>query len=110
MNKKIRTGRLLAAAVLALIAPMLAQALSSSRRTLVAELVLANRILANEGILDGYGHHGVQPRQRATQAGEEFAAGLRTLMGLLEIQAAAPGMNGLEALSSCATESYGWCW
>jgi ribulose-5-phosphate 4-epimerase/fuculose-1-phosphate aldolase len=33
---------------------------ATDRRTLIDELVLANRILANEGILDGYGHVSVR--------------------------------------------------
>src|SRR6266849_370164 len=31
-------------------------AAAPDRQTLIEELVLANRILANEGVLDGYGH------------------------------------------------------
>ena len=61
MNTNLRTGRLLTAALLALAAPMLAQAPSApSRQTLIDELVLANHILANEGVLDGYGHVSVR--------------------------------------------------
>jgi ribulose-5-phosphate 4-epimerase/fuculose-1-phosphate aldolase len=39
-----------------------------SRDALVAELVLANRILANEGVLDGYGHVSV----RSTESSGRF--------------------------------------
>ena len=35
-------------------------ATAPDRRTLIDELVLANRILANEGVLDGYGHVSVR--------------------------------------------------
>src|SRR5262245_15857924 len=37
-----------------------------SRETLINELVLANRILANEGILDGYGHVSVRSPDNPT--------------------------------------------
>jgi ribulose-5-phosphate 4-epimerase/fuculose-1-phosphate aldolase len=68
MNRKIRTGRLITAAVLACAAPILAQAPSApGRQALIDELVLANRILANEGILDGYGHVSVRNPADATR-------------------------------------------
>ena len=53
--------RIAAAAVAAIAAPLLAQAPTTpSQQVLVNELVVANHILANEGILDGYGHVSVR--------------------------------------------------
>lgn len=50
-----------AAMVVAFAAPILSQAPKvPNRQTLVDELVTANRILANEGVLDGYGHVSVR--------------------------------------------------
>jgi ribulose-5-phosphate 4-epimerase/fuculose-1-phosphate aldolase len=53
----------LAAAFVAIAVPMLAQAPAApvpTRQAVVAELVVANHILANEGVLDGYGHVSVR--------------------------------------------------
>jgi HCOMODA/2-hydroxy-3-carboxy-muconic semialdehyde decarboxylase len=52
-----------AATAAAVAIPLLAQAPAPpppSRQALVAELVVANHILANEGVLDGYGHVSVR--------------------------------------------------
>ena len=52
---------LVGAALLAAAGTVSAQtATAPDRRTLIDELVLANRILANEGVLDGYGHVSVR--------------------------------------------------
>ena len=52
---------LVGAALLATAGAVSAQtATAPDRRTLIDELVLANRILANEGVLDGYGHVSVR--------------------------------------------------
>jgi HCOMODA/2-hydroxy-3-carboxy-muconic semialdehyde decarboxylase len=49
------------AVLVALAAPILAQAPApATRQALIEELVLANHILANEGVLDGYGHVSVR--------------------------------------------------
>jgi ribulose-5-phosphate 4-epimerase/fuculose-1-phosphate aldolase len=51
----------LAAALLAVAAPLSPQTPAPpSRQAVIGELVLANRILANEGVLDGYGHVSVR--------------------------------------------------
>src|SRR5205823_11034157 len=52
-----------AAAVASIVLPMLAQAPPApapTRQAVIDELVVANHILANEGILDGYGHVSVR--------------------------------------------------
>jgi HCOMODA/2-hydroxy-3-carboxy-muconic semialdehyde decarboxylase len=50
-----------AAAATAIAAPIAAQAPAApSRQALIDELVVANHILANEGVLDGYGHVSVR--------------------------------------------------
>ena len=52
---------LASAALVAASGPVSAQtAAVPDRQALIAELVLANRILANEGVLDGYGHVSVR--------------------------------------------------
>src|SRR2546427_2822433 len=52
---------LASAALVAASGPVSAQpAARPDRQALIAELVLANRILANEGVLDGYGHVSVR--------------------------------------------------
>jgi ribulose-5-phosphate 4-epimerase/fuculose-1-phosphate aldolase len=57
MHTNIPTRRIAVAALLALAAPLLAQTPAApTRQALIDELVVANRILANEGVLDGYGH------------------------------------------------------
>src|SRR4249920_2096814 len=51
----------LAAALLAVAAPLSSQTSAPpSRQAVIDELVVANRILANEGVLDGYGHVSVR--------------------------------------------------
>ena len=69
MNFHSRTGsswRLAPSGILALLAiavPLLAQtpaAPAPTRQALIDELVVANHILANEGVLDGYGHVSVR--------------------------------------------------
>jgi len=57
--------RFAAAVLLAIAVPILAQAPAApaappTRQALVSELVVANHILANEGVLDGYGHVSVR--------------------------------------------------
>jgi ribulose-5-phosphate 4-epimerase/fuculose-1-phosphate aldolase len=50
-------------ALLAIAVPLLAQAPAApvpTRQALIGELVVANHILANEGVLDGYGHVSVR--------------------------------------------------
>src|SRR4051812_42391158 len=49
-----------AAAFLAIAVPLLAQTPAPSRKDPIDELVVANHILANEGVLDGYGHVSVR--------------------------------------------------
>ena len=62
MDMKIRATRLTVGVVLAVAAPLLAQTKppAQSREAIVEELVIANHILANEGVLDGYGHVSVR--------------------------------------------------
>jgi HCOMODA/2-hydroxy-3-carboxy-muconic semialdehyde decarboxylase len=49
------------AALAAMVVPVLAQAPAApTRQALIDELVVANHILANEGVLDGYGHVSVR--------------------------------------------------
>jgi HCOMODA/2-hydroxy-3-carboxy-muconic semialdehyde decarboxylase len=56
-----RCAATLAIALLAVTARVGSQAPAApSRETLVADLVTANRILANEGVVDGYGHVSVR--------------------------------------------------
>src|SRR2546425_4348865 len=51
----------LAAALMAIAAAVPSQApVAPSRQALIDELVVANHILANEGVLDGYGHVSVR--------------------------------------------------
>src|SRR6202521_5287672 len=57
--------RLAAAVLVAIAVPILAQAPAApaaapTRQPLINELVVANHILANEGVLDGYGHVSVR--------------------------------------------------
>ena len=55
--------QLAAATVVAITVPILAQAPAApapGRQALIDELVVANHILANEGVLDGYGHVSVR--------------------------------------------------
>jgi ribulose-5-phosphate 4-epimerase/fuculose-1-phosphate aldolase len=55
--------RLAAATLVAIAAPIVAQtpaAQPPTRQALIDELVVANHILANEGVLDGYGHVSVR--------------------------------------------------
>src|SRR5438128_10442773 len=61
----VRASRLAATAVAAIAVPILAQApvtpaATPTRQALIDELVVANHILANEGVLDGYGHVSVR--------------------------------------------------
>jgi len=57
----VPTLRLVAAVLATIAVPMLAQAPAPpTRDALVNELVVANHILANEGVLDGYGHVSVR--------------------------------------------------
>jgi ribulose-5-phosphate 4-epimerase/fuculose-1-phosphate aldolase len=63
MRVKLRlaVGGACAAALTILAVPMLSQAPPSvSRQALLDDLVVANHILANEGVLDGYGHVSVR--------------------------------------------------
>src|SRR5437764_13457125 len=63
MRVKLRLvlGGSCAAALTILAVPLLSQApLSGSRQSLLDDLVVANHILANEGVLDGYGHVSVR--------------------------------------------------
>src|SRR5438067_4307937 len=63
MRVKLRLvlGSSCAAALTILAVPVLSQApLSGSRQSLLDDLVVANHILANEGVLDGYGHVSVR--------------------------------------------------
>src|SRR5437762_8141817 len=51
----------LATALMAIAAPVSSQApVAPSREAVIDELVVANHILANEGVLDGYGHVSVR--------------------------------------------------
>ena len=53
--------RLAAAALVAIVVPVLAQTPAPpTRQALIDEIVVANHILANEGVLDGYGHVSVR--------------------------------------------------
>jgi len=53
--------RLAASALVAIVVPALAQTPAApTRQALIDELVVANHILANEGVLDGYGHVSVR--------------------------------------------------
>src|SRR6478735_3737612 len=55
--------RLAAATLVAITAPTLAQTPAApvpTRQAVIDELVIANHILANEGVLDGYGHVSVR--------------------------------------------------
>ena len=57
----MRTVILTAAALMAMAAPVSAQApVAPSRQAVIDELVVANHILANEGVVDGYGHVSVR--------------------------------------------------
>src|SRR5687768_8294839 len=64
MNMTIRLTRvfqIVASTLVAATVPVLSQAPAApTRQALVTELVLANHILANEGVLDGYGHVSVR--------------------------------------------------
>jgi ribulose-5-phosphate 4-epimerase/fuculose-1-phosphate aldolase len=66
ITMNIHTGvrcswRLGAAALAVIVVPVLAQTPAApTRQALIDELVVANRILANEGVLDGYGHVSVR--------------------------------------------------
>ena len=61
MYIKLRLACSLAAALMFVAAPVYSQApVALSRNALVDELVLANHILANEGVVDGYGHVSVR--------------------------------------------------
>ena len=64
MNMTIRLTRVLqivAATFVAATVPVLSQTPAApTRQVLVTELVVANHILANEGVLDGYGHVSVR--------------------------------------------------
>jgi HCOMODA/2-hydroxy-3-carboxy-muconic semialdehyde decarboxylase len=58
---RLRLACSLAAALMFVAAPVSAQApVAPSREALVDELVVANHILANEGVVDGYGHVSVR--------------------------------------------------
>ena len=55
------SSRLAALALIAIVVPALAQAPAApTRQALIDELVVANHILANEGVLDGFGHVSVR--------------------------------------------------
>jgi ribulose-5-phosphate 4-epimerase/fuculose-1-phosphate aldolase len=61
MKSTVPTLRLAAAVLATIAAPLVAQAPAPpTRDALVSELVVANHILANEGVLDGYGHVSVR--------------------------------------------------
>jgi HCOMODA/2-hydroxy-3-carboxy-muconic semialdehyde decarboxylase len=69
---------LAAAAALAAAAPLSSQTPAApTRQAVIGELVVANRILANEGVLDGYGH--VSVRSPATGSLFPARAGRRLL-------------------------------
>ena len=60
-TREVPFWRLTAVALAAITVPLLAQAPAApTREALVNELVIANHILANEGVLDGYGHVSVR--------------------------------------------------
>jgi len=57
------SSRLAAVALVAIAVPILAQTPAApppTRQAVIDELVIANHILANEGVLDGYGHVSVR--------------------------------------------------
>jgi ribulose-5-phosphate 4-epimerase/fuculose-1-phosphate aldolase len=57
----MRNVILAAAALMAMAAPISSQApVAPSRQAVIDELVIANHILANEGVVDGYGHVSVR--------------------------------------------------
>jgi ribulose-5-phosphate 4-epimerase/fuculose-1-phosphate aldolase len=56
----LRACRLAGAIILAVAASASPQTADAARQALVDELVVANHILANEGVLDGYGHVSVR--------------------------------------------------
>jgi ribulose-5-phosphate 4-epimerase/fuculose-1-phosphate aldolase len=61
MKPRLFLACLLAAALTAMAAPVSSQApVAPSRQAVIDELVVANHILANEGVVDGYGHVSVR--------------------------------------------------
>ena len=59
-SPRVRTSGSLGAVLLLCVGAVAAQSPALDRKTIVDELVLANRILANEDVLDGYGHVSVR--------------------------------------------------
>src|SRR6476469_4925442 len=61
MKPRVRLAFQLAAALIAIAVPAAPQApVAPSRQAVIDELVVANHILANEGVVDGYGHVSVR--------------------------------------------------
>jgi len=80
----IHLGRL--AGIAALICGMLAAQAQPAKRALVEELVLANHILANTGVLDAYGHVSVRDDRNPNHylLARHMAAGLVTPDDIIE--------------------------
>jgi ribulose-5-phosphate 4-epimerase/fuculose-1-phosphate aldolase len=60
MRRALSAGLIAVSGLLPITPVISAQTVAAHRQALVDELVLANRILANEGVLDGYGHVSVR--------------------------------------------------
>ena len=103
MYTKLRL--LFAAAALLAVAPLSSQTpitpvRAPSRQAVIDELVVANRILANEGVLDGYGHVSVRSPANRTRylLARAGAPGLVTAADIVEYDLDSRAMTNTSAI------------